>query len=545
MIKLRPKTFEMLRLLVTNAGRVMSKNELMEAVWPNVHVGEDSLFQCIREIRTALGDDRRQVVRLASGHGYLFTAEVSAVQAAAVGPITPSSVEPARPEPRSGLPTSRWSVVDWRKPVALVSVVAAGAVVAVLMVASAWRPDPVSNGAGPALAIMPVVGTGTDPEVAAMAQGVTERLTDGFAGIENIRVIASPTAALETASASSAQPALVIRGELQRGARSWTLQTRMIDTATGEIQTVATVSVSADEPDRQRQQSQLAAGAGYQLARRLNGMLVASKTSAATGGPLDDAKVVIEQANASINQTTPERFSMAQTILQKALAADPDNVDLAIALAGLQMRGIQMVWYRPAEARAAEAHAGAVLEHALQLRPNSIPVLESYCRFLSATNHFAESLVTCARTLKFDPWNGLALFLVGLGQLHLGRFDDALATFLQADRYDTPPVSRWTWLVGVGWAHVMMGHNEEALPWLNRSIAITAASGRSYMLLAAANQQLGRIDEARAAMKKGLKLRPGTTSLNVMPPIKNASPIFIDTSKRIVRFMVAAGLPER
>ena len=76
-IKLRPKTLEMLRLFAGNAGRVLSKQELMEAVWPNVHVGEDSLFQCIREIRTALGDDKRQMVRLISGRGYLFEAEVT------------------------------------------------------------------------------------------------------------------------------------------------------------------------------------------------------------------------------------------------------------------------------------------------------------------------------------------------------------------------------------------------------------------------------------------------------------------------------------
>ena len=77
-IKLRPKTLEILRLLAGNAGRVLSKQQLMEAVWPNVHVGEDSLFQCIREIRTALGDDKRQVVRVISGRGYLFQAEVTA-----------------------------------------------------------------------------------------------------------------------------------------------------------------------------------------------------------------------------------------------------------------------------------------------------------------------------------------------------------------------------------------------------------------------------------------------------------------------------------
>jgi len=52
-IKLRPKTLEILRLLAGNAGRVLSKQQLMEAAWPNVHVGEDSLFQCIRETRSA------------------------------------------------------------------------------------------------------------------------------------------------------------------------------------------------------------------------------------------------------------------------------------------------------------------------------------------------------------------------------------------------------------------------------------------------------------------------------------------------------------
>jgi DNA-binding winged helix-turn-helix (wHTH) protein len=47
-IKVRPKTFEVLCLLVSNTGRVVTKQELMDAVWPNVHVSDDSLFQCIK-----------------------------------------------------------------------------------------------------------------------------------------------------------------------------------------------------------------------------------------------------------------------------------------------------------------------------------------------------------------------------------------------------------------------------------------------------------------------------------------------------------------
>ena len=94
-------------------------------------------------------------------------------------------------------------------------------------------------------------------------------------------------------------------------------------------------------------------------------------------------------------------------MLQEALTEDPDNVDLAVALASLQMRGIQLVWFSPHEAIADEAKASATLGQALRSKPNSIPVLEAYCRILSATNHFVGSLVACAKALSFDPWNGL------------------------------------------------------------------------------------------------------------------------------------------
>jgi DNA-binding winged helix-turn-helix (wHTH) protein/Flp pilus assembly protein TadD len=555
-IRLRPKTFEMLRLFAANAGRVLSKQELMEAVWPNVHVGEDSLFQCIREIRTALRDDQRQMIKLVSGRGYLFEADVS-IEGASVEPagftthaevaLSPqgSDVAPmANVTAAAEVVTSQRSLFGLRGRAAVAAVAGLCAVIGLAVAAPVFRPDLIFTRTPPTIAVMSIVEASNDPQGAAMAGGITDRLTDGLARIDNIRVVAPRSDATrpEHVSAPSAQSDYVVRGELQRGPQAWTLQARMIRTATGEVQSVATVSVDINEPDLQLQQSRLAAGAGHPLARRLNELLETGESSAAITG---NAKVVIEQATASINQTTRERFGMAETMLQKALAAEPDNVDIAVALAALQLRGIQMVWYSPDDAIAAETQAGAALERALRAKPNSIPVLETYCRFLSATNRFVDSLVTCSRALSFDPWNGLALYLVGLGQLHLGRFEDALVTFRQADSFDTPQVSRWTWLLGAGWANMLMGRDEDALPWLQKSIAITPASGRSHMALAAVYQQLGRIDEAKAVMKEGLKLRPGTTALNVATPTKNASPVFVEAGERIIKLMVAAGLPER
>ena len=66
------------------------------------------------------------------------------------------------------------------------------------------------------------------------------------------------------------------------------------------------------------------------------------------------------------------------------------------------------------------------------------------------STHASQPALQWVRTLSFDPWNGQVLYHLGLTQLQLGRFDDAMATFRQADQFDTPPVSRWTWLLGAG-----------------------------------------------------------------------------------------------
>ena len=45
-------------------------------------------------------------------------------------------------------------------------------------------------------------------------------------------------------------------------------------------------------------------------------------------------------------------------------------------------------------------------------------------------------------------------------------------------------------------------------------------------------------------MTEGLKLRPGTTALNVSPPTRNASPVFVEAGERVIQLMITGGLPE-
>lgn len=73
-VPLRPKAFQLLSHLADNAGRVVAKADLMNAVWPDVFVTEDSLTQAIREVRKALGDDAQTTVRTIARRGYLLAA---------------------------------------------------------------------------------------------------------------------------------------------------------------------------------------------------------------------------------------------------------------------------------------------------------------------------------------------------------------------------------------------------------------------------------------------------------------------------------------
>jgi DNA-binding winged helix-turn-helix (wHTH) protein len=78
-LPLRPKSFALLLLLVENAGRLMSQEAIMESLWPNVFVTENSVCQCVHDIRNALGSEACQTLRTVTRRGYLFTSEVIAL----------------------------------------------------------------------------------------------------------------------------------------------------------------------------------------------------------------------------------------------------------------------------------------------------------------------------------------------------------------------------------------------------------------------------------------------------------------------------------
>jgi DNA-binding winged helix-turn-helix (wHTH) protein/Tol biopolymer transport system component len=134
-LRLRPRTFGVLSHLLMNAGRVVTKQELMNVVWADAAVTEDSLVQCLIEIRRALGP-AQDVVKTVRGRGYLVDCDVRRVDAA---PGDAVGEEPLHREPLPDVPVhgelgpppapaevrTRWSAA------ALVSLAASAVVLAV------------------------------------------------------------------------------------------------------------------------------------------------------------------------------------------------------------------------------------------------------------------------------------------------------------------------------------------------------------------------------------------------------------------------------
>jgi len=123
-IELRPKSYAVLLHLVQNPSRVLTREALLEAVWPGVTVGEEALTQCVSDIRRVLGAAGPTAVRTMPRRGYMLDVPVDLDAADRGSPVEDPHHEPAAPFIRR----KQWMRVG-----------AAGAAVAVLIVSAvAW-----------------------------------------------------------------------------------------------------------------------------------------------------------------------------------------------------------------------------------------------------------------------------------------------------------------------------------------------------------------------------------------------------------------------
>ena len=96
-LPLRRQSFELLRLLVENAGRLLDRDTINRAIWPDVAVTDDSMTQCVRDIRRAIGDDAQRILKTVPRRGYLLAADVDIVRDSPAGPAPEGLSLPDKP----------------------------------------------------------------------------------------------------------------------------------------------------------------------------------------------------------------------------------------------------------------------------------------------------------------------------------------------------------------------------------------------------------------------------------------------------------------
>jgi class 3 adenylate cyclase/predicted ATPase len=117
----RPKSFLLLRYLVENSGRLVSRDELIKALWPDVIATDESVTRCVSDVRMALGDSAQRIIKTLSKRGYVLTASVfepgapsqsdAATRAVATSSDLPSASPGERPAERRQLTVLSCKVV--------------------------------------------------------------------------------------------------------------------------------------------------------------------------------------------------------------------------------------------------------------------------------------------------------------------------------------------------------------------------------------------------------------------------------------------------
>lgn len=93
-VKIQPKALDLLLYLLERRERAVDKEEILDALWPDVHLSETALTRCVMKARRAVGDDAEQqtVISTVHGHGYRFVADVEEV---ILGQNDPSQFDPS------------------------------------------------------------------------------------------------------------------------------------------------------------------------------------------------------------------------------------------------------------------------------------------------------------------------------------------------------------------------------------------------------------------------------------------------------------------
>jgi TolB-like protein/Flp pilus assembly protein TadD len=462
---LRPKSFALLRHLVENAERLISRDEILQAVWPGVFVTEDSITQCIREIRRALGDDTQVVLRTLPRRGYMLA-----------------------------IPARRQEPTDAPPPAAGVSAV---------------QPLAAPPTDRPMVVVLPFDNIGGDPEQGYFADGLTADLVTDLTRFQDLHIVSPQRPGFRLPSRSDAPTRdlpvaarYVLGGSVRRAAGRVRVTVQLEDAQTG-------ISLWAERFDQPLEElfavqedltNRIAAFVDGQIGRE-------SLRRARRRPPANlDAYDLYLHGRELHGRATEADSHAARQMLDRAIAADPDYAPAYAYQSYTVVRGFTLGWGEP-RGRAAVDRALALAERAVALEPASSLCLMRLAFVLSLAGRSNEAVETAARGVRANPCDAAGRAGYGEALSMSGAHAAGVAELQLAQTLNPyhPPF----WWGTLGRALLLAGRPHDALVELRRSVARAPDYRPGHSSMVVACVETGHMEEARAAMQDVLRLRPG------------------------------------
>jgi TolB-like protein len=397
------------------------------------------------------------------------------------------------------------------------------------------------------LVVLPFANIGGGAEQDHFVDGVTESLTTDLSRIRGSFVIGRNTAFTYKGKAVDLKQIgrelnvrYVLEGSVQRGGNRMRVNVQLIDAETGNH----LWAERFDKPlaDLFDMQDEVVA----RLASALNAQLVAAEARRAEQTPTPDSMDLYFQGQACLNKgRTPDNVARAQSFFDRALSADPNNVDALIGSAWADT--VQGAHLFVTDRLSAFAAAEAKLTKALSSVPDHAfgHGLLGFVDIL--TKRAAEGIAECEHALQLDRNLAPAHFSIGLAKVFIGRAEETEAHIAEAVRLSPRDTGGYIWMTTAGSAKLHLRSYEEAVGLFRRAIEANRNNPPAYLNLAAALAQLGRLDEARSAVRAGLALNPTYTISRRRASWTSQSddPTYLAQLEPIVEGLRKAGVPEQ
>lgn len=479
-IHLRRQAFGVLQYLAENAGRLVSKDEIFEAVWGKTVVTDDSLTQCLVEIRRALGNESRETIRTVPRRGYVFDCPVEEIAVPQAGdqPLAPDSAKATRFPGRL-----------------LATIGIAFAVIAVWWVTTRDADDAAAGDQkaprANSIAVLAFddMSEGRDHEY--FADGISEEILNLLTRIPGLRVVARTSSfsfkGKDTDIATIGKAldvGYVLEGSVRQSGDQVRVTTQLVDATTS-------LHIWSETYDRAMNdlltvQTEIAGS----VARSLKITLAEGSGTAAGRAVNPDAYGHVLHARFLHSRRSPGDLTAAEAYFRRALDIDPDY---APAWAGLAGTLLVRIFEEGLDSTVGLEGMREAVTRALALDPSLPEAQMRASHFHFHSGNLEQALEHWDKAKALDPDN--ALVLGGSARLAISRGDYQQAHELQSRAVELDPLNP---IVRTNLSHSLarVGRYEEAARELQRAKELNPARAG----LAVAEAQLlilrGRFDQA-------------------------------------------------